>query len=702
MSAETTSTESGVAGAEERCRLRLAEQPDDTSALHELARICASEGRFEEALEQLSRLIELEPDNLEARLMASGLAGNAGNTDAAEQGFREVLARRQDSAPAHLGLAQVALDRKQSEAAEEHFRRALKHEPNMLDALIGLGTDLLVRGKPAEARKLLEHAAEVAPRNPMVLLRQAQARIAAGEPLAAGRPLTRALEIDPGFAPARMMLAQIDLRRDRAAEAEQGFRTVRERHPELASDATGGLADALKAQGRAEEALAMYEESFRERPDSENLATARADTLALLGRVAEARAALERFLDEHPKTAAPRLLLADLLDAAGESDAALGMWRVACDPAKVGPAVADVARLQLGLRLEQAGDHAGAAAAATAITASDPRAAIFRARCAVRAGNHDVALRELLPIDPAKLPAGGASERYRLLGLAHDAGGRYREAVLAFREAGRGAAAPALPSLMPAEDIRPLLDEVAGPALEADQTPPILLAGLPGSGVELVAALLADQADIRVREDRFAGQTDLLGAGNDPRMRRRLDLPELELMAGRYRRGLRRTAMEPGGQVVEILPVLDARVLGQLQRVLPGTRLLWIDRDTQASLLDWLAFGWHRGFRFDDPIHGARWSRLAHGQLQLAAEVLETYRVDADSLFAELEAGGGPVVQGLADWLGIEKLVPGDGFRARHASPSGLPMRFPRGHAAQYREALAPAFAVLGGGAAES
>ncbi|MGA9342167.1 MAG: hypothetical protein WBV61_07510, partial [Rhodanobacteraceae bacterium] len=145
--------------------------------------------------------------------------------------------------------------------------------------------------------------------------------------------------------------------------------------------------------------------------------------------------------------------------------------------------------------------------------------------------------------------------------------------------------------------------------------------------------------------------------------------------------------------VVDWLVRWDAHLLALVRRAMPGTRLVIVESDLRAALLNWLAFGWVSDGACSDVDVAAEWllraqRHLAHGA---ALDEPRRLRVDADKLIAE------PILAGadLARFLGIAPLQPEDEFaRSAHAL-GGLPTRFAPGHWHAYQDALAGPFAKL-------
>jgi hypothetical protein len=356
-------------------------------------------------------------------------------------------------------------------------------------------------------------------------------------------------------------------------------------------------------------------------------------------------------------------------------------------------------KAQHALTLDRAG-RSDEALAKAEVAASSPRPAIamLRARGALLAGDPAAAVQRLQRIDEGLLEGKPllARRRQRLLGLAFDGLEQWPDAVEAFMQAQRigSIRLPELPPLDEATDaaLRQLAEE---PGLaEARGVAPILLCGLPGSGVAQVAALLADQSGWFVRRERFEAVPDFISAPFDSRLVHPFDQAGLAVLARRYRRPLERAQVPETTQVVDWLPVLDARVIPAIKRALPGTRLLIVAREPQDMLLDWLAFGWSRGYAMPDPLTGARWLRLAAAHLDLAGKMLPVFRADPDALLAK---GGAASRRQLGEHLGLTEMAWGPLARGARRGRGGLPVCFNTGHAAHYREVLSEAFAALDG-----
>lgn len=681
-----------LAEAEAGYRQHLAEEPDNPEVLHLLGILRGQLGDMGEALQLVRRAGEIAPDNATCQYTLGEMYVREGALEDASAAYDRARMLNPNLAAAHAGLGQVAFLRGDMESAEQHFRVALRADENDVRALTGLGNLAHIRGDAQRALKLLTQAAELAPDDPLIQISYAQAMLDQGMTDFAARAVDNVLATRPDDPLAQALRAELHVRKGEFDEALPIYQSLLARGEQVGAARTG-LGDIARAHGRTEEAIGQYDEALRAQPNLQPAAIRRANALARSGRVGQAIDDLQGYVREHPHGMRPYMALASLLMQAGRHDEALAVWQAA---AVRWPEDLEV-KAQHAMALDRAGHFDEALALAeTAAASPRPAVAMLRARGALVAGDPAAAVQRLQRVEPAQLadaPPQLARRHQRLLGLAFDALEQWPDAVQAFLAAQRqGVPLPDLPSLDQATRTK-LQTLAAGQDLAEDRgAPPVLLCGLPGSGVELVAALLADQPGWFVRRDRFATSPDFIEAPFVQPLRQPLDQGDLSLLARRYRRPLARANLPEGTRVVDWLPVLDANVVPVLKRALPGVQLLVVRREPHDMLLNWLALAGRNAFSLTDPLEGARWLRLAATHLAVAADILPTFRADPDALLA---ARGDDARMQLGLFLDLEELVPGPAAQAVAAGRPGIPASFPGGHASHYREALADAFAVM-------
>lgn len=679
--------------AESGYRQLLAENPDNAGVLHLLGILRGQRGDLPEAMKLVQRASELDPENASSRHTLGEMYLSQGRLDEAQQAYDQARQLNPNLATAHGGLGQVAFLRGDIDAAESHFKVALRADENDVQALTGLGNIAQIRGDSKRAQQLLTHAAELAPDDPLIQTSYARAMLDQDMLDFAAEALDNALTVKPAYPLARALRAEVHVRKGEVAQALPIYESLLARGEQVAAARTG-LGDIARAQGHVDNAIAQYDEALRAQPDLHPAAVRRAETLARSGRATQAIDDLRWHVTSHPDSAKAHASLANLLTQAGRHDEALVVWVAA--EARWPDDIDLKAQHALALVRADRTDEALAQAEAAA-GSSRPALAMLRARGALLAGDPAAAVQRLQRIDDSEFEGKSpqlARRHQRLLGLAFDALEQWPDAAQAFVQAQRltHGSPPELPALD--EETHDNLQRLAAePELdEARDVAPVFLCGLPGSGVGQVAALLADQPDWFVRRERFEAVPDFVNAPFDARLLQPLDQTALSLLARRYQRPLQRAGVADSRRVVDWIPVLDARVVPALKRALPGARLVVVQREPHDMLLDWLGFGWSKGFAMPNPLAGARWLRLAATHLAFAATLLPSFHVDPDMLLA---AGDGDARMRLGVFLHLDDLQLGPMARGARKGGGGLPVSFPPGHAAHYREVFSEAFATL-------
>jgi tetratricopeptide (TPR) repeat protein len=452
--------------------------------------------------------------------------------------------------------------------------------------------------------------------------------------------------------------------------------------------ASAGLGDTAFAQGRLDEAATHYRAALALEPQRPMLVRALGWVLAQLDRNDEAIAAYDGYLAQVPRDRAVRAARADLLLWLGRRQEARVDWQAISQ--------ADPGDLQAHGRLASIDESFGRWDAADAevglvlrMAPDDAEMLLLHARTVMRRGDDAAALDVLERLRRQPLDDAQTRLRWNYLGRLHDRAGEAVAAVRCFTEAQRD-----LPSSLPALD-DPRRAQAMAPAIaNSDARAPVLLLGTPGSGVELVAALLAQQPKLRVLRDHFGAvaRADDFDRARFAIAPASLGQQDRDAIREHYMAPLRGTEAESERIVIDWLPLWDAQTLVWIQSAMPGTRLVIVERDPRDMLLNWLAFGWAQDFPCSDPAAAALWLQRARRHLALGAEFDASRRlvVDADRLLDDDASA-----DELARFLGIENLSRASTPEATAQGPGGLPMRFAPGHWQRYGDALAAPFRQL-------
>jgi tetratricopeptide (TPR) repeat protein len=257
--------------AEELLRQVTALDPKHKYAFNNLGRALRQQGRWEEALAQFDKQIEINPFDEWAWANRGDALLALGRKEEAEKSYDKQIEIAPLKPWAYRSLAAMRAREERFPEAAEMLRRATSADPDHLESWLSLGWASLRAGQPAEGRAALERARSLA-RDP-VRQTQAASLLGLGPDVAeAGRWAEETLprvgqELD-GLTPARLALpdlrlsaalfecwrivGQAALDRGDLARAERFLRPAWEAG--LYADAASALSILREKQGRAAEA----------------------------------------------------------------------------------------------------------------------------------------------------------------------------------------------------------------------------------------------------------------------------------------------------------------------------------------------------------------------------------------------------------------------------------------------------------------
>jgi tetratricopeptide (TPR) repeat protein len=134
----------------------------DLAVCAPLIGLLARREKFEDAIDQFRKVLEIKPDYPEAYYNLGNAFVRSGKVDEAIAHYRKALEIKPDYVKAHVNLGAELAGRGQVEEAIAHYRKALEIEPNYLDAHYNLGSALAGRGNLDEAIEHYRTALELA------------------------------------------------------------------------------------------------------------------------------------------------------------------------------------------------------------------------------------------------------------------------------------------------------------------------------------------------------------------------------------------------------------------------------------------------------------------------------------------------------------------------------------------------------------
>ncbi len=309
----------------------LERDPDNLTALADLAKALAEQGELDEAIELARRALELDPENAGLVLGLGVLLGRAGDHQPALQAIEAALAidpksldaglekvralyrlERRDEAVALLrllaaenpgqpridiGLAElVEAPAGEIEAAEARLRRAVEREPYRLQGWRALGS-LLADDRPEEAIAAYRRGLTFQPLDNSLRARLGVLLARSGAAEAEEHLRAAAAGLRPPLVDVHSALAALELQRGRWAEAENQARRVVELEPDH-SEGWNHLAIALEEQNRSDGALDAYQRALAIDPAHWRARFNQGLLLKKLGRPREAAGAFRAVLEQ--------------------------------------------------------------------------------------------------------------------------------------------------------------------------------------------------------------------------------------------------------------------------------------------------------------------------------------------------------------------------------------------------------------------
>jgi Flp pilus assembly protein TadD/TolB-like protein len=128
-----------------------------------LGRVQDASGRYNLALQEFKRALDLEPHSPDARLGMALVYDHQGRTLEAEQTFKQAVALRPDYWGVYNQLGDFYSRHDRTKDAIEQFRQAIQLAPDSRTPYMNLGAVLIEAGRMDDAIRALEKASSIAP-----------------------------------------------------------------------------------------------------------------------------------------------------------------------------------------------------------------------------------------------------------------------------------------------------------------------------------------------------------------------------------------------------------------------------------------------------------------------------------------------------------------------------------------------------------
>ncbi len=297
----------------------------DAGLWRRAARVYEGLGRHKEALARYARILEIAPNDVEARLASANLHLALGELDQARTIALSLAGSPQQESRSQLLLGRIALKQEKPEDAVIAFARATKLDAKHGAAWAGFGDAYLGLKDDGKARDAFANAAALPGAEVSVFRKLAELEARAGRQAAAAAALERAVALAPADLSLRVAQARSYAALGRWQDSANAAREAQRLDPKSIEALVLG-ADAAYRQGKNGEAIATLKRALALEPDAYEVHYRLGRSYADNNLHADAQTHLERAARLNDKSDAPHLLLAQMQLNQRSYDAAIASY----------------------------------------------------------------------------------------------------------------------------------------------------------------------------------------------------------------------------------------------------------------------------------------------------------------------------------------------------------------------------------------
>jgi tetratricopeptide (TPR) repeat protein len=269
-----------------------------------LAKLAADEGRYDEALSHIEKVLGKEPGNPVVLFERAMILVDSGHTDRAEAELRKLVETHPDFYDAQRVLGRVLLDRAGTDHARldealTHLQAAFKANPDDLGTGVTVSQLLVASGRIAEAERVLATLVERAPDQRVLNYNYAQVLTKLGRGDESKQYLERAVLLDQTIVPAALQLVDIYQRENEWQKAAEVLQPLIEQDPMNAELQRQQAYFWLRA-GNTDKASAAFKTLVEADPKDARSLFYLAESMSDLEQYAEAEQIYRRLLEQTP------------------------------------------------------------------------------------------------------------------------------------------------------------------------------------------------------------------------------------------------------------------------------------------------------------------------------------------------------------------------------------------------------------------
>lgn len=336
-----------------------------------LSKLLANEGKYDEALQHLDKVLQKDPNNSVLQYEHAMLLLEAGRAEIAEAELRAVVAKTPDFYDANRVLGRLLLDKAGTsktavEEALKYLEAAFKANPDDLSTGIAVSQLMTSLNRLNDAERILAQMVERAPDQRALNYSYAQVLTKLGRGAEAKQYLERAVQIDASFTPAIMQLLEIYQQENEFQKAADLLQPLVEDDP-LNVELQRQQAFFYLRAGNARAARDRFKALVAADPKDTRVLYYYAESLNDLEEYAEAEKIFKQLIGTQPKD--PDFVASYALSLAGQKkwDEASRQFTSLLSMSDVPENLTALARTQLAFIDLQKGNYAAAAETAKSI-----------------------------------------------------------------------------------------------------------------------------------------------------------------------------------------------------------------------------------------------------------------------------------------------------------------------------------------------
>ncbi|HEX8887588.1 MAG TPA: tetratricopeptide repeat protein [Pyrinomonadaceae bacterium] len=236
-----------------------------------LARAYEGLQRWGEMVEELRKAVELDPNNLDARVKLGNfyLAPQKRTPEMiaeADRLAKEVLQKDPNHIEGHILMATVLFAQGKNDDSLAELKRAISLDPKRVESVLSLARFYMSIKDEGKAEETFKQAIALNDNSSMAHSEYGKFLVQAGRSDQAETEFRRAIEVEPTNRDARFVLASFYLVNKQLDKAEEAYKALAEVDKER-PDGKAILADFYSSIGRYDDAINIYQEIVSKVPD---------------------------------------------------------------------------------------------------------------------------------------------------------------------------------------------------------------------------------------------------------------------------------------------------------------------------------------------------------------------------------------------------------------------------------------------------